>query len=94
VQAWIDVLESVEQGVDACERRYILGEAVEMPPAPTLPELMQPLPPELEARARSVLARLSDIESKVARIPRPGAPVRSARFGGAERATATFDHRM
>jgi hypothetical protein len=94
VRAWIDVLDSIERGVDACERRYIAGEPDEMPPAPTLPEHMQPLPAELEVRARSVLARLRDIESKVARIPRPGAPVRSARFGAAERTTATFDHRM
>jgi hypothetical protein len=94
VQAWIDVLDSIERGVDACEQRYITGEPVDIPVAPSLPSQIGPLPPALEARARAVLARLHEIESKIARIPRPGTHARGGRFGAPDRTTASFEHRV
>jgi hypothetical protein len=94
MQAWADVLDAIELGVVACERRYVDGDDVDIPPPPTIPSDLGPLPRSLETRARAVLGRLRAAESKLARIPRPGVVPRRARFATSTDDAATFEHRM
>jgi hypothetical protein len=94
VKAWVEVLDAIEHGVDACESRYIAGQDVDIPPPPDLPTDLGPLPRELEPRARRVLARLRATEAKIARIPRPGVTSRRARFAAGADDAASFEHRM
>jgi hypothetical protein len=94
MQAWTDLLDAIERGVVACERRYFDGDDVEIPAPPTIPPDLGPLPRSLETRAHAVLDRLRAAESKLARIPRPGVVPRRARFATATDDAATFDHRM
>jgi hypothetical protein len=94
LRAWIDVLDGIEHGIDACERRYIAGDDADIPQAVVVPPDLGPLPSALEDRARAVLGRLRDTEAKLARIPRPGAPSRRTRFAVGAHEPATFEHRM
>jgi hypothetical protein len=94
VDAWSAVLDDIERRVEACERRYLAGDDVDVPPSAPVPSDLGPLPHQLEVRARSVLARLQDTEAKLARVPRPGAPRRRARFSSAPHREATFERRV
>jgi hypothetical protein len=93
VRAWTAVLDGIERGVDACARRYLAGEDVDVPAGDPPPPDLGPLPRELEPRARAVLAHLRDTESKLARVPRPGAAPRRARFSATPHREATFERR-
>jgi hypothetical protein len=92
-EEWLLVLDRIEAQADACERRYIHGEDIDLPTSPPQPKL-GPLPSALEPRARRALERMRDVETKLARIPRPGVIPRRGRFGGTNGESSTVDRVM
>ena len=62
---WADVLDAFERRIERQRAALDLGEAGDIPPfVPS--DRLGPLPPEMEARARDLLAQAKDVEAELA----------------------------
>jgi hypothetical protein len=95
-ERWSALLDEIEQGVEACNQRYLCGGDVDIDvplsftPAPD----PGPLPASLEPRARVVLERLRSVEAMIERVPRPGVVPRATRFTTPAHRRATFEREI
>jgi hypothetical protein len=90
------LLDQLEQGVEACNQRYLSGGDVDVDvPLSFSPAAdLGPLPASLAPRARVVLERLRAVEAMIERVPRPGIVPRATRFTTPAHHRATFEREI